>query len=29
MTTTHLELTGVDIEFPTPKGPFKAWTTLT
>ncbi|WP_370280097.1 ABC transporter ATP-binding protein [Pontibacterium sp.] len=24
MTTTHLELTGVDIEFPTPKGPFKA-----
>ncbi len=24
MTTTHLELTGVDIEFPTPSGPFKA-----
>lgn len=24
MTTTHLELTGVDIEFPTPDGPFKA-----
>ncbi|MDI3325448.1 ABC transporter ATP-binding protein [Pontibacterium granulatum] len=24
MTTTHLELTGVDIEFPTPKGSFKA-----
>lgn len=24
MHTTHLELTGVDMEFPTPKGPFKA-----